>query len=246
MHSCRQNPEQSRMVLAYTHKDVNALNKAIKAEMVKVGKVSRQNTDLTITTQQDAQETQGFAKGDRIMFRENNRDLGVMNGTLATIAKIHGHIVDVRLDNGQDLRFNAKDYSKFQLGYAATVHKSQGVTVDEAFVLASRHFDRHTTYVVMTRHRHNVRLYAGKDDFHTTTKLIDTLSKDGQNISSLDFAAPAPTQMGKRKQSLLDHKRALICHQRKEREALAEQQKQRRIQEHAAHKAMQPRGLKAV
>lgn len=156
--------------------------------MVKVGKVSKKTTNLTITTQQDEQEIQGFAKGDRIMFCENNTKMGVMNGTLATITKINAHIIDVRLDNGQDLRFDAKEYKKFQPGYAATVHKSQGVTVDKAYVLATKHFDRHTTYVAMTRHKHSVHLYAGQDDFRSKTSLINSLSKEGQKNSTLDFA----------------------------------------------------------
>lgn len=251
MASAQQNPDQSRMVLAYTRKDVNALNKAIKAEMVKAGNLEAKSTDLAITTYKDDQEiseTQGFAKGDRIMFRENNTQMGVMNGTLATITRISGHVIDVKLDNGQDLRFNAKEYSKFQLGYAATVHKSQGVTVDEAYVLASKHFDRHTTYVAMTRHKDNVRLYADKDDFKTTPHLMNALSKEGHKLSTLDFAEhrPAQTVMGKRKEELLQRKHALTNHHRNQREALAKQQKERRVQEQQLRRDRFPKGLRGI
>ncbi|WP_081455395.1 hypothetical protein [Roseibium aggregatum] len=34
--------------------------------------------------------------------------------------------------------------------YATTIHKSQGATVDRAYVLASATMDRHLTYVAMT------------------------------------------------------------------------------------------------
>jgi Ti-type conjugative transfer relaxase TraA len=247
----QQNPEHSRMVLAYTRKDVAALNKAIKAEMIKAGKVGEQSTELDITTYKDDQEireTQGFAKGDRIMFRENNTQMGVMNGTLATITKINGQTIDARLDNGQDLRFNAKEYTKFQLGYAATVHKSQGVTVDQSFVLASKHFDQHTTYVAMTRHKNNVRLYASKDTFKTTTHLLNSLSKEGRKLSSLDFAEnrPVQTKMGYRKEQLLQRKKSLTNHHRKQREALAEKQKQRRMQEKQLRRDRLPKGLRGI
>lgn len=113
-----------------------------------------------VTMARDIEETQDFAMGDRIMFRENNRNLGVMNGTFGTLQAIKGKDFHVRLDNGKTVQFSPQDYRAFQLGYAATVHKSQGVTVDEAFILATPHFDRHTTYVAMSRHKQNVQLYA--------------------------------------------------------------------------------------
>ncbi len=251
MASRKTKPEQSRMVLAYTKKDVAALNQALKTEMVKAGFVNGKNTPITTSRyEQDEEiiEKQGFAIGDRIMFRENNKQMGVMNGTLATITNIDRHIVDVKLDNGQDLRFNTQEYNKFQLGYAATVHKSQGVTVDQAYVLASKHFDRHTTYVAMTRHKHNVQLYAGKDEFRSTHRLMSSLGKDGQKLSTLDFETErtVKTKMGNRRDQLVKHKQALTRHHRKERDALAEAQKQRRQQEQKARKDQQPKGLRAV
>ena len=44
-------------------------------------------------------------------------------------------------------------------GFATTIHKSQGATVDKSFVLASRSMDRHLTYVAMTRHRLDTKIY---------------------------------------------------------------------------------------
>ncbi|RWI30717.1 MAG: hypothetical protein EOQ93_33045, partial [Mesorhizobium sp.] len=50
-------------------------------------------------------------------------------------------------------------------GYAATIHKSQGSTVDRTFVLATGMMDQHLTYVAMTRHRERADLYAAREDF---------------------------------------------------------------------------------
>ncbi|MGQ7489507.1 ATP-binding domain-containing protein, partial [Streptococcus suis] len=49
-------------------------------------------------------------------------------------------------------------------GYAATIHKSQGATVDTVHVLASPSMDAHMTYVALSRHRESVNLYAGGDE----------------------------------------------------------------------------------
>ena len=47
-----------------------------------------------------------------------------------------------------------------KLGWALTIHKSQGATIDRAYILGSATMDRHLTYVAMTRHKLDARLYA--------------------------------------------------------------------------------------
>ncbi|MGO7344216.1 BID domain-containing protein, partial [Rhizobium johnstonii] len=72
-------------------------------------------------------------------------------------------------------------------GYATTIHKTQGATVDRSFVLASTTMDRHLTYVAMTRHREEVQLYAGLDAFKTVRSLTETLSRSGVKETTLDY-----------------------------------------------------------
>ena len=190
MASLKNNPDKSRLVLAYTKKDVADLNKLIKQEMVKSGKVSNQETKISISHTENGEEIkkkQGFAVGDRILFRENNKDLGVMNGTFGTLKNIEEQKLEVLLDNEKEIKFSADEYNKFQLGYAATVHKSQGMTLDETYVLASKNFDKHTSYVAMTRHKETTKLYASQDDFKNKERLFNQLSKDGEKISTLEF-----------------------------------------------------------
>jgi len=81
-----------------------------------------------------------------------------------------------------------KDYAALDYGYAATVHKAQGATVDRTFVLATPGMDRHLAYVAMTRHREGVELYAGRDDFKDFDKLKERLSRARLKDSTLDYA----------------------------------------------------------
>ncbi len=190
MRAQKASPDATRLVLAYTRKDVADLNAMIKAEMVKVGKVATENVTVPVTVKEadhDRQEMQDFAVGDRILFRENNRDMGVMNGSFGTLKSVDGGIFKVTLDSGQTVSFSPAEYSHFQLGYAATVHKSQGVTVDQAFVLATPHFDQHTSYVALSRHKEAVKLYANRKDFKTDTRLHSSLGRQGEKLSTLDF-----------------------------------------------------------
>src|SRR3546814_2119411 len=57
-------------------------------------------------------------------------DLGVKNGTLGTVAMASSQRMAVRTDDGREVAFETKDYAHVDHGYAATIHKAQGMTVD--------------------------------------------------------------------------------------------------------------------
>ena len=65
------------------------------------------------------------------------------------------------------------DYQAIDHGYATTIHKNQGATVDRSHVMASGTMDRHLTYVAMTRHRDGVQLYAAQDEFTNAGRLVE-------------------------------------------------------------------------
>ena len=112
-----------------------------------------------------------FAPGDRLLFRENNRDLGVKNGMLGTVEGAEPGRLEVRLDSAKRggrpcaCPCRWRNYAAVDHGYATTIHKAQGATVDRTFVLASETMDRHLTYVAMTRHRDGVQLYGSQAEF---------------------------------------------------------------------------------
>jgi Ti-type conjugative transfer relaxase TraA len=183
-------PEKSRLALAYTRRDVSSLNASLRAEMIKKGVVSGENHKANILREDGKggffKAVEQFAAGDRLMFRANDKGLGVFNGSLATIKSIEDDRYTVELDNGQTVAFNNAEYKNFALGYACTVHKSQGSTVDECYIMASKHFDKQSSYVAMSRHKEKMRLYSSREEFKRKT-LLDVLSKDNANLSTLDF-----------------------------------------------------------
>ncbi|NKN07487.1 Ti-type conjugative transfer relaxase TraA, partial [Rhizobium laguerreae] len=161
------------LVLAHTNQDVKRLNEALRSVMSGEGALGE---GRSFQTERGARE---FAAGDRIIFLENARFLEprarrlgpqyVKNGMLGTVVstgdKRGDTLLSVRLDNGRDVVISEDSYRNVDHGYAATIHKSQGATVERTFVLATGMMDQHLTYVSMTRHRDRADLYAAKEDF---------------------------------------------------------------------------------
>jgi hypothetical protein len=50
------------------------------------------------------------------------------------------------------VQVDTKFYKHLDYGYAATVHRARGTTVDHSYVLAASRFDRRTPYVALSRH----------------------------------------------------------------------------------------------
>src|SRR3546814_17644545 len=82
----------------------------------------------------------------------------------------------VRIDDGRSVAFDVKDYRDLDHGYAATIHKAQGITVDRSHFLATPGLDRHGAYVALSRHRRGMALHYAPDDFKDPEKLVTPLS----------------------------------------------------------------------
>jgi hypothetical protein len=128
-----------------------------------------------------------FARKDRVLFLKNDRHLGVKNGSMGTVEKIRDKTMTIVLDDGRSVAFDTREYGNIDHGYAATVHKAQGLTVDRAQVLASKFFDRHVTYVALSRHRKEVQLHFSKDEFSDRSAFVETLSRERRKDLAFDY-----------------------------------------------------------
>jgi hypothetical protein len=125
------------------------------------------------------------------MFLQNERGLGVKNGTLGTVEQVSAQSMNVQTDDGRSIAFDLKDYDRIDHGYAATIHKAQGMTVDRTHVLATPGMDAHGSYVALSRHRDGMDLHYGRDDFASQDRLVRTLSHDRAKDMASDYE---PTQ----------------------------------------------------
>ena len=187
-HHRQSEPERSRIILTHTNDEVRALNEAARGRMRETGDLG---DEVRVTVERGVRH---FAGGDRVMFLQNERGLGVKNGTLGTIEQVSAQSMTVRTDYGRSVQFDLKDYNKIDHGHAATIHKAQGMTVDRTHVLATPGMDAHSSYVALTRHRDGMDLHYGRDDFPGQDRLTRTLSRDRAKDMASDYERADPVQ----------------------------------------------------
>lgn len=104
--------------------------------------------------------------GARVMFTVNQPDAGFVNGQIGTVSDLGGSSIEVESDGASievepfTWRFDPKDsgsatFTQFplRLSYAMTIHKSQGLTVDSAYIDVRAAREPGQAYVALSRVR---------------------------------------------------------------------------------------------
>jgi len=178
-------PAKSTLILAHLRRDVRSLNELARMKLIERGIIEQ---GLVFKT---ADGNRNFAAGDQIVFLKNEGSIGVKNGMLGKVLEATpGRLVAV-IGEGEhraQVTVEQRFYNNVDHGYATTVHKSQGATVDRVKVLASLSIDRHLTYVAMTRHREDLGVYYGRRSFAKAGGLVEILSRKNSKETTLDYA----------------------------------------------------------
>ena len=183
----------SVLLLAHANADVEALNAGVRQALKDRGELQGGQVYRTVKGERE------FATGDRILFLKNEGD--IRNGLFGDVVETQAGQLVVRLDNGERREVNPADYGHFDYGYAATIHKSQGATVDHALVLATRTMDQHLLYVGMSRHRESVELHINGEEFQTRAEFVTRMGFDASARTTLDYQG---WPIGEKKPSLWD------------------------------------------
>ena len=197
-------PKETHQMLAYTNEDVKALNDKARLLMRSSGRI--QGADYTYVTRKDIQdkvegvtvveESRRFSVGDQLMFLKNDRGLGVKNGMIGIVEKLSKSSITVSVGAEMDgekntskrlVTFSPNLYAAIDNGWASTIHKSQGMTVDRVFKLASFEEYRNLAYVGMTRHRQDLAVFGSRLDFWRDEVFLNRLSSVRQKTSALDY-----------------------------------------------------------
>ncbi len=153
---------QGSVMIAYSRSDVAELNAVARTLLDREGRLGRERLRLATGVE--------LGVGDRVLCSRNDRALGVANGQRGTVVAVNSdeRSLAVELDDRRRLTLPASylDAGHVSYGWALTGHKTQGITVEHAFVLAPGEGKlKEWGYVALSRARTNTRLYAVEREF---------------------------------------------------------------------------------
>jgi hypothetical protein len=108
-----------------------------------------------------------YAPGDAVLALRNDYRVGLLNGTRATIDRIdteRRHLVAATNQGPIVIPFAYAADRHLTHGYATTIHKAQGATVDRCFVLIDETASREHAYTAVSRGRHGNDLFVVSTD----------------------------------------------------------------------------------
>ncbi len=95
----------------------------------------------------------------------------------------------VRSDKGRAITFDTRDFTNIDLGYAGTIYRGQGKTLDQTYLLHTHHWRDAASYVAMTRARAQTEVFVGRDQAATLSKLAEQMSRQSDRGATLRYLA---------------------------------------------------------
>lgn len=166
------NAAKNKIMLAGNKEEVFLANSLARDALIARGEINPKRFERVFLNENKT-AFRDFCAGERILFTRNSGKIGVMNGNLGVIEAFEREkgkvFLRCRLDSddgiGKVVRFCPEDYRSVDHGYCVTVHKSQGVTINNSYALINDGMaDREWTYVAASRSRFRTKLYAVEGD----------------------------------------------------------------------------------
>jgi ATP-dependent exoDNAse (exonuclease V) alpha subunit len=145
---------------------------SIEPEQIKNGR-TKAALQKSLNKNIQAGEVVTLKKGCRVMCLKNYPFKNIYNGSCGTVVDLTETTVTVNFDNGQQSKFNKVKFEYFEnetyigyriqlplkLAYATTIHKAQGLTLDEVVIDCYDSFAAGQVYVGLSRVRSLENLY---------------------------------------------------------------------------------------
>lgn len=127
------------------------------------------------------------SRGDTIVTRQNDSQMKtdggrdrVKNNDVWTVEKAHqdGSLSVENVKSGAKITLPREYVAKnVELGYASTLHRTQGMTADTAHVLADSSTSRELAYVGLTRGKHENHLYVETEEAQPVSEVLESIAR---------------------------------------------------------------------
>jgi ATP-dependent exoDNAse (exonuclease V) alpha subunit len=177
-HTIDFNPSLDRFTIAFTNEMVNNINLKMLLHHCELKDVPLYD---------DRKASLCLAEGAPIIYTSNIKDMGIYKRDRGVINRIvhKDNSLLIHTSNGEFIHEIGMKDIPFSLGWAGTIHMSQGASYEEVQVLMSPHMQRTSgaSLVSLTRHRRKLRL-VGMSLEHIIKVLISGIDKQALSFLS--------------------------------------------------------------
>ncbi len=179
-------PGQSRFVFAYTNRDVDALNAELRQVRRERGELV--GGDVQLDTKHGVA---AFAVGDRVQFTDTDKKLGIYNGNVGTITRLDpatgemAAALDGAGKEGREVTWSAAGFEGFRHGYAGTIYKGQGKTLDRTYLYHTEHWRSAASYVALTRQRESAEVFVARETAQDAGQLARQMGRGEVRAASI-------------------------------------------------------------
>jgi ATP-dependent exoDNAse (exonuclease V) alpha subunit len=178
-------------VFAYTNVEVDRLNAELRQVRRDPGELG--SPDVVLATKHGEA---AFVVGDRVQFTDTAKKLGIYNGNAGTITGLDAHTgqVAVRLEalagkEGRTVTWSAADeFAGFRHGYAGTIYKGQGKTLNHTYLLHTHHWRAAASYVALTRQRVSAQVFVAAKTARDVHQLARQMARSEVRAASVAWA----------------------------------------------------------
>ena len=200
MEAQRQVPDKPHLLIAKSNKTVRALNAEIRARLREAALLTGPDHVITAGDASGRSFRLHLAVGDKIRFglRQDKIGDGVINGSVGQIEAIEdlddAQLLIRAVVNGKRVEFSTdalRDKAgRIRLSHdlAVTAYSSQGLTAETATIVLGSEYDRHQSYVAMSRARGEAHIYYDKS-------LISAQAKGERELASQQQELTATAEM---------------------------------------------------
>jgi Ti-type conjugative transfer relaxase TraA len=183
-------PDATRFVFAYTNRDVDALNTELR--QVRRDRGELLGPDVRFETRHGPA---AFAPGDRVQFTDTLKAARIYNGNVGTITDINEMtgVIRARMDftaagQGREVVWSASEFIGFRHGYAGTIYKGQGKTLDHTYLYHTHHWRAAASYVALTRQRESAQVFVARETARDALQLARQMAREEIKAASVAWA----------------------------------------------------------
>lgn len=182
-------PYASSLMIAHTNYEVRQLNELAHFYRRSCGELGDKEFEC-----HTAFGKIHVSEGDIIEFRKNDKILKVDNGTTGILVKASDKEFRVLVkEKGKDrfVNFEPKKYTSYQLGYASTYNRSQGNTLDRAYLCYSKQMNKELFYVGFTRHVRNATCFVSRSEARFLSDIKHQVMRKSAKENTLKYTTPS-------------------------------------------------------